>query len=75
MQDLNQLPGEVAWLAFALALVFGAIANWVGTPGTLMIGGAVCLLAVAAFATQLSSIRQASHLFDEDKKRASRENA
>src|SRR5207302_47152 len=28
MQDLNQLPGEVAWLAFALALVFGAIANW-----------------------------------------------
>jgi len=57
------------------SLLFGVIANWVGTPGTLMIGGAVCLLAVAAFATQLSSIRQASHLFDEDKKRASRENA
>jgi MFS family permease len=57
------------------SLLFGVIANWVGTPGTLMIGGAVCLLAVAAFATQLSSIRQASHLFDEDKKRARRENA
>ena len=27
MQDLNHLPGEVAWLAFALALVFGAVAN------------------------------------------------
>jgi hypothetical protein len=27
MQDLNHLPGEVAWLAFALAVVFGAVAN------------------------------------------------
>jgi len=27
MQDLNHLPGEIAWLAFALALVFGAVAN------------------------------------------------
>ena len=27
MQDFNHLPGEVAWLAFALALVFGAVAN------------------------------------------------
>src|SRR6202011_4316008 len=27
MHDFNQLPGEVAWLAFALALVFGAVAN------------------------------------------------
>jgi hypothetical protein len=57
------------------SLLFGVIANWVGTPGTLMIGGAVCLLAVGAFATKLPSIRQASHLFDEDKKRANRENA
>src|ERR1700675_2828176 len=27
MRDFNELPGEVAWLAFALALVFGAVAN------------------------------------------------
>src|ERR1700676_572290 len=27
MQDLDHLPGEIAWLAFALALVFGAVAN------------------------------------------------
>src|ERR1700676_2564553 len=27
MQDLNRLSGDVAWLAFALALVFGAVAN------------------------------------------------
>ncbi len=49
------------------SLLFGAIANWVGTPKTLMIGGAVCLVAVAAFATKLSSIRQASHSFDDHK--------
>ena len=47
------------------SLLFGAIANWVGTPGTLMIGGTVCLLAVAAFASKLPSIRQASRSFDE----------
>jgi hypothetical protein len=41
------------------------IANWVGTPVTLMLGGAVCLLAVAAFASKLQSIRQASRSFDE----------
>jgi len=46
------------------SLLFGTIANWVGTPRTLMIGGAVCLVAVAAFATKLSSIRQASRAFD-----------
>ena len=47
------------------SLLFGAIAHWAGTPGTLMIGGAVCLAAVAAFATKLSSIRRASRRFDE----------
>jgi MFS family permease len=46
------------------SLLFGAIANWVGTPATLMIGGAVCLLAVAAFASKLSAIRHASRSFD-----------
>lgn len=48
------------------SLLFGIIANWVGTPGTLMIGGAVCLLAVAAFATKLPAVRQASRSFDEN---------
>lgn len=38
--------------------------------GTLMIGGAVCLLAVAAFANKLPSIRQASGSFDEARKQA-----
>src|SRR5258706_5001034 len=46
------------------SLLFGAIANWLGTPATLMIGGAVCLLAVAAFASKLSAIRHASRSFD-----------
>lgn len=46
------------------SLLFGAIAHWVGTPATLMIGGAVCLLAVAAFASKLSAIRHASRSFD-----------
>ncbi|MFZ1990019.1 MAG: MFS transporter, partial [Alphaproteobacteria bacterium] len=49
------------------SLLFGAIANWVGTPGTLMVGGTVCLLAVAAFVTKLPSIRQASRAFDNDR--------
>ena len=48
------------------SLVFGAVASWVGTPGALMVGGAVCLLAVAAFATKLALIRQASRSFDEE---------
>jgi MFS family permease len=52
------------------SLLFGAIANWVGTPGALMIGGTVCLLAVAAFASKLPSIRQASRSFDEARKQA-----
>jgi predicted MFS family arabinose efflux permease len=43
------------------SLLFGAIAAWIGTPGTMMIAGTVCLLAVAAFATQLPSIRQAGN--------------
>ena len=54
------------------SLLFGAIANWVGTPGTLMFGGALCLLAVAAFATKLRSIGQASRSFDEDRTEATR---
>ena len=56
------------------SLLFGVIANWVGTPRTLMIGGAFCLLAVAAFAAKLRIIRQASRSFDNDSKRSSREN-
>jgi MFS family permease len=56
------------------SLLFGVIANWVGTPRTLMIGGAFCLLAVAAFAAKLRSIRLASRSFDNDSKRPSREN-
>jgi MFS family permease len=52
------------------SLLFGAIAGWVGTPATLMIGGTVCLLAVAAFATKLPSIRQASRSFEEDRNQA-----
>jgi MFS family permease len=51
------------------SLVFGAVASWVGTPGALMVGGAVCLLAVAAFATKLPLIRQASRSFDEESSR------
>ena len=50
------------------SLLFGAIAHSVGTPATLIIGGATCLLAVAAFATKLSAIRQASRSFDEEGK-------
>jgi MFS family permease len=46
------------------SLLFGAIANWVGTPGTLRIGGVVCLLAVVAFASKLTAIRHASRSFD-----------
>jgi hypothetical protein len=55
--------------------MLGAIAQWVGTPGTLMIGGAVCLLAVTAFATKLPSIRQASRSVDEATKPTSRGNS
>ena len=46
------------------SLLFGVIANWVGTPRTLMIGGAFSVLAVAAFAANLRSIRQASRTVD-----------
>ncbi len=49
------------------SLLFGAIASWVGTPATLMIGGAACLVAVAAFASKLPLIRHASRRFDEDR--------
>jgi MFS family permease len=48
------------------SLVFGVIASWVGTPGTLMIGGTICVLAVMAFAPKLPSVRQASRSVDED---------
>jgi hypothetical protein len=50
------------------SLVFGAVAGGLGTPTTLMIGGAVCLLAAAAFAAKLPAIRQASRSFDSDRK-------
>lgn len=56
------------------ALVFGAIAHWVGTPRTLIIGGIACLLAVGAFASKLASMRQASRSFDEARRRESQEN-
>jgi len=49
------------------SLIFGTIANWVGTPATLLIGGTICLLTVAAFAARLPSIRQASRSFDDDR--------
>ena len=54
------------------SLLFGAIAGWVGTPVTLMIGGAVCLLAAAAFAAKLPSIRHTSRSVDEENNRATR---
>jgi MFS family permease len=49
------------------SLLFGAIATWVGTPATLMIGGTVCLVAVAAFASKLSWIRHVSRPSEEDR--------
>jgi MFS family permease len=52
------------------SLLFGAVAHWVGTPGTLMIGGTVCLLAVAVFAAKLPTIRRASHAVDNDRNEA-----
>jgi MFS family permease len=54
------------------SLLFGAIAAWVGTPGTLMLAGTLCLLAVAAFATKLPSIRQAGSSLGEATDRAQR---
>lgn len=52
------------------SLLAGAIAHSFGTPDTLMIGGIVCLLASAAFATKLSSIRKTSRAFYADTKDA-----
>jgi MFS family permease len=52
------------------SLLAGAIAHSFGTPDTLMIGGIVCLLASAAFATKLSSIRKTSRAFYTDTKDA-----
>jgi MFS family permease len=52
------------------SLVAGAVAHRFGTPDTLMIGGIVCLLASAAFATKLSSIRKTSRSFYKDAKPA-----
>lgn len=46
------------------SLVFGAVAAIIGTPATLTVGGAVCLLAVAVFAANLAAIRRVSALFD-----------
>ncbi|MGE5306874.1 MAG: MFS transporter [Alphaproteobacteria bacterium] len=47
------------------SLLFGLIATGVGTPATLMIGGTVCLVAVAVFASKLPAIRHTSRSFDE----------
>jgi MFS family permease len=55
------------------SLLFGAIAAWVGTPGTLMLAGTLCLLAVAAFATKLPSIRQAGSSFGDTNRAQRRE--
>jgi MFS family permease len=52
------------------SLLAGAVAHRFGTPDTLMIGGIVCLLASAAFATKLSSIRKTSRSFYKDAKPA-----
>ena len=49
------------------SLLFGAIAAWVGTPATLLIGGTVCLVAVARFASKLPAIRHASRSLEEDR--------
>ena len=43
------------------SLAAGATANWIGAPHTLMIGGAVCILGSALFASQLSTLRQLVH--------------
>ncbi len=51
------------------SLLFGVIAHSVGTPRTLMIGGAFSVLAVAAFAANLRSIRQATRTVDSHSKR------
>ena len=51
------------------SLLFGVIAHWVGTPRTLMIGGAFSVLAVAAFAANLRSIRQSTRTVDSHSKR------
>lgn len=45
------------------SLVAGVIANHVGTPDTLMMGGAICSLAALAFSAKLSSIQQTSRSF------------
>jgi MFS family permease len=42
------------------SLLFGAIAHLVGTPATLRIGGTVCLVALAVFATKLPAMRNAA---------------
>jgi hypothetical protein len=52
------------------SLVAGAVAHSFGTPGTLMIGGMVCLLASVAFATKFSLLQETSRSFYKDMKNA-----
>ena len=47
-------------------LVAGVVANNLGTPDTLMIGGIICSLAAFAFTSKLSSIRKTSRSFYKD---------
>ena len=51
MQDVNHLPGEIAWLAFARALVFGAKLVSFGIAGVLgmILGSAAMALATRTF--------------------------
>lgn len=42
------------------SLVAGALANRIGTPPTLVLGGLICLLASVTFGTRLSRIRRAA---------------
>ena len=51
------------------SLFFGVIANWIDTPRTLIIGGGFSVLAVAAFASNLRSIRQEMRTVDNHSKR------
>jgi hypothetical protein len=43
------------------SLVAGASASRIGAPYTLMIGGSVCILGAALFASQLQTLRRLVH--------------
>jgi hypothetical protein len=40
------------------SLIAGAVANLIGAPRTLMLGGAICIAGAAVFARQLPSLRK-----------------